>query len=122
MPERYGFRFTMGDRWRAVRPLAGALGLFLVIGAVVLALVQRHNDAQHRASAEHRAALEGQNRQSAADRARLNDRVDRNSDAIDLLRETTQGAIAGHDAIDARLDRIEARLGEVHRVVVGGAR
>jgi hypothetical protein len=85
----------------------------------VLGLVQRHNDAQHRASAEHRAALEGQNRQSVADRARLNDRVDRNSDAIDLLRETTQGAIAGHDAIGARLDRIERSLAEVHRVVVG---
>jgi hypothetical protein len=119
MPERYGFHFTLRDRWHAVRPLAGALGLFLVIGAVVLGLVQRHNDAQHRASAEHRAALEGQNRQSVADRARLNDRVDRNSDAIDLLRETTQGAIAGHDAIGARLDRIERSLAEVHRVVVG---
>jgi hypothetical protein len=50
--------------------------------------------------------------QSIQDRAELHAQVDRNSEAI-------EDAVAGHESINARLDRIERSLAEVHRVVVG---
>jgi hypothetical protein len=45
-----------------------------------------------------------------AGHAATRQRVDRNSERLDLLRATTNEAIAGHVEINGRLARIEAKL------------